>query len=245
MTILAKPAILAARDKRELLIEPFNPKHVKNASVDVTLGPWYWLETNPMEVELTGTPIVIPSESGSIVADLAHVLNPFDERSVRRMWGEKHLMAQPMPQDLPGIPKGTLVIPVHPGQNILAGTEQFIGSSDSRIDTQMQARSSVGRNQVTVCRCAGKGDIGFANRWTMEISNNGNRTVLLVVGRRIAQIVFKLSTGCDSDDVYFRSGKYQSRSLIGLSLEELEAQWTPEDMLPKMYLDDEVFQEIK
>jgi len=40
-------------------------------------------------------------------------------------------------------------------------------------------------------QCAGWGDVGYINRWTMEITNNSRfYAIPLVVGRRIAQIVF-------------------------------------------------------
>jgi hypothetical protein len=55
----------------------------------------------------------------------------------------------------------------------------------------MKARSTWGRNFITVCKCAGWGDVGYVNRWTMEIANSSrNKHIPLVVGRRIAQIVF-------------------------------------------------------
>jgi dCTP deaminase len=84
----------------------------------------------------------------------------------------------------------------------------------------------------------GWGDVGYISRWTMEITNNSRYySIPLVVGRRIAQIVFfdtdgTLSTGQRS---YESSGKYQSDP----ELENLKIQWKPSDMLPKMYKDRE------
>ena len=56
----------------------------------------------------------------------------------------------------------------------------------------MKARNSIGRSLLNVCSCAGQGDVGYYNRWTMELYNQDNkvRSIVLVVGRRIAQIVF-------------------------------------------------------
>lgn len=55
----------------------------------------------------------------------------------------------------------------------------------------MKARSSIGRNFIEVCKCAGWGDVGYINRWTMEITNNSSHYAIpLVVGRRIGQIIF-------------------------------------------------------
>jgi dCTP deaminase-like len=55
----------------------------------------------------------------------------------------------------------------------------------------------LGRNFIEVCKCAGWGDIGYTNRWTMEITNNSRHySIPLVVGRRVAQIIFFESEGC-------------------------------------------------
>lgn len=74
----------------------------------------------------------------------------------------------------------------------------------------MKARSSLGRNFIEVCKCAGWGDIGYVNRWTMEITNNSRfYSIPLVVGRRIAQIVFFDSAGTIGSRSYADTGKYQ------------------------------------
>jgi dCTP deaminase len=99
----------------------------------------------------------------------------------------------------------------------------------------MKARSSMGRNFINVCSCAGLGDIGYFNRWTMEIKNNSRiHTIPLVVGRRIAQIVFFQTDGLLNPEAsYNLTGKYQQ----GDELHHLMEAWTPESMLPKMYKD--------
>ena len=111
----------------------------------------------------------------------------------------------------------------------------------------MKARSSLGRNFIEVCKvsvtcypywqqCAGWGDVGYVNRWTMEITNNSRYySIPLVVGRRIAQIVFFNTEGI-VDNSYESSGKYQTSS----DTSSLMASWSPREMLPKMYLDKEI-----
>lgn len=87
---------------------------------------------------------------------------------------------------------------------------------------------------ITVHKCAGMGDIGFINRWTMEITNNSQScTIPLVVGRRLAQIVF-FKTDVEVSS-YEETGKYQTHS----DLELIMKQWKPDDMRPKLYLDRE------
>lgn len=81
----------------------------------------------------------------------------------------------------------------------------------------MKARSSLGRNFIEVCKCAGWGDVGYINRWTMEITNNSRYySIPLVVGRRIAQIVFFDTEGTLEGRSYELTGtRYQ---LCGLKL---------------------------
>lgn len=56
------------------------------------------------------------------------------------------------------------IIWITPGETILAHTNEFIGGCKS-VTTMMKARSSLGRNFIEVCKCAGWGDVGYINRW--------------------------------------------------------------------------------
>lgn len=99
----------------------------------------------------------------------------------------------------------------------------------------MQARSTWGRNGVAVCLDAGWGDPGYVNRWTMEIYNmNQHESVVLPVGERIAQLVF-YETGPVEQEYKKLSGKYQSADSD--KLEDIIANWSPEQMLPRAYKD--------
>jgi len=136
-----------------------------------------------------------------------------------------------------GISPDDMVILLDPGETILAHTDEFIGGKN-HITTMMKARSSLGRNFIEVCKCAGWGDVGYTNRWTMEITNNSRHyTIPLVVGRRIAQIIF-FETGPVLKDDYTSSGKYNTTT----DLEVLKRTWQPSAMLPKLYLDRDVSQ---
>ena len=100
----------------------------------------------------------------------------------------------------------------------------------------MNARSSLGRNFINVCKCAGWGDVGYVNRWTMEISNASQHYIIpLVVGRRIAQLVF-FETGPIVGGDYSATGKYQTSTKMG----ELKKQWRPEMMLPRLWSDRDI-----
>lgn len=119
-------------------------------------------------------------------------------------------------------------IRLSPGEFILAHTDEFIGGVE-RITTMMKARSSIGRHNLTICRCAGAGDIGYINRWTLEITNSSQNTILLPVGKRIGQIWFFYTSSSD----FGYEGKYQNSN----DIDEIVKEWTPYKMLPRLDLD--------
>ena len=134
-----------------------------------------------------------------------------------------------------GISPDDKVILLEPGETILAHTNEFIGGKD-HITTMMKARSSLGRNFIEVCKCAGWGDVGYTNRWTMEITNNSRHYAIpLVVGRRIAQIVFFETGPIDGAD-YNSKGKYNSST----DLTKMKKDWHPTMMLPRLYNDRDI-----
>jgi deoxycytidine triphosphate deaminase len=206
-----------------IVCAPFNKKHVSHASLDVTLGHYYY-RTERAE----GHP----------------VYNPFDESDVKRYfegalaavshkeWCDKNGI-----KPLKGIPANHPVIPIRPGERILAHTHEFFGILPPGA-CEVKSRSSWGRNGVAVCFDAGWIDPGYINRLTLEIYNlNQNEIILLPVGERIAQIIFHETGEVAGNygkgrDAGF-SGKYQT----GTDLPTLIKTWTPDLMLPRAYKD--------
>jgi len=136
----------------------------------------------------------------------SQLLDPYDKELVEKHWKIK---------------KATDRIVIHPGETILAHTQEIIGGRRN-IASKMNARSSLGRMGISVCKCAGFGDVGFINKWTMEITNHlPSTSIVLHVGMRVAQISF------------FRVG-YVLKEYKGKYGQE---EWTPEDMLPKLWKD--------
>jgi len=217
-SVLSRPAIRDAIEAKEVLISPFDERQLGNCSYDVRLGEWYYLEQRG-----------IPGAS---------IINPYDPDSVKAMWGEPLKAHVNEEHPLPGIPVGTPFIRLAPGACALCHTEEFIGGIDSTITTMMHGRSSIGRNFIQI-ECAGWGDIGFAQRWTMEVKNlSQHRHAILVPGRRVGQIIFFRTTGDASP--YHQGGfggKYQSSDLRGKTHEQLLEEWSPNMMLPRAYLD--------
>jgi len=216
---LSDRRILDAITDGSVVIEPFNDKHLSTSSYDVTLGQWHFRERKP--------------KPGF------HLYDIFDKEHTDHVWGTEAEQA-PLARDilgtlkLRGIKPDQQVILLTPGETILAHTNEYIGGR-GHITTMMKARSSLGRNFIEVCKCAGWGDVGYINRWTMEITNNSQHyTIPLVVGMRIAQIIF-FETGPirNSKSDYTKKGKYADSN----NLAELKQSWKPNQMLPRIYKD--------
>ncbi len=224
--LLSRDKIVEHKKKGNIIIDPFDDRQLKTTSYDVTVGEWYWKERAP--------------EIGS-----ATVHNLYDEASTTRVWDGPYRAEKvkdvrkkldiPM---LKNIPDNAKVILLGPKETILGHTNEFIGGRDV-IVTKMYARSSMGRNFIEVCKDAGWGDVGYFNRWTMEITNNSQHyTVPLVIGRRIAQIVFYEVAPMKKAEIDYvgEGGKYQTSS----KLAELKKNWKPEMMVPQMHRDWEI-----
>jgi dCTP deaminase len=225
-SLLSNKAILEQISKGTIIIDPFDPKNLATASYDVTLGPHYWRKKPAVG---------------------QNVLNMYDESQVRAQW-ELHQArrAEDVQKELgiqlgKGIGLDDLIIMTYPCEMILCHTSEYIGGTGGRVTTMMKARSSMGRNAIAVCKCAGWGDVGYINRWTMEVTNySPDQHIPLVVGRRIAQIAFfEVEPILSHTGDYTKEGKYSSSA----SLEELKQRWTPDEMLPKMWKDREVRKE--
>ena len=218
---LSDKEILEQRELGNLIIEPFDRENLSTSSYDVRLGELYFTE------HLHDFP--------------GGIYNPRNKKHVDLVWGTKAKRAGVAKEVLPanfefvGIDPEDRVILVGPHETILAHSQEFIGGRKC-ITTKMQARSTLGRNFIETCKCAGWGDVEFFNRWTMEITNNSRYyPIPLVVGSRVAQIVF-FKTGEILERGYTSGGKYQVSNVLA----DVMRDWSPDQMLPKLYLDREI-----
>ena len=91
-----------------------------------------------------------------------------------------------------------------------------------------------------MCKCAGWGDVGYFNRWTMEVTNSSPEYYMfLPVGYRFAQIAFYEVEPLPES--YEGDGKYQATG----ELADLKSSWKPEMMLPAMWKDHEAQEAAK
>lgn len=220
---LSDKKILEELKKGDIIITPFKKDNLATSSYDVTLGEYFYREQAPKYNH--------------------SIYNIWSQSHMEHVWGaanvEKAITAKEAFEKYnftwEGISPKDKVIMLRPGETILAHTNEFIGGRD-HITTMMKARSSLGRSFIEVCKCAGWGDVGYINRWTMEITNNSKNYIIpLVVGRRIAQIIF-FETGPIIGKDYSASGKYNTSN----DIEVLKKQWKPSDMLPKLYKDRDI-----
>lgn len=260
--ILSNEQIFARRGD-SIIIEPFNPDNVNTSSYDVTLGEWYFIEHRPRWWRRM---FALPTIYN--IWDIDHVRRVWGKpQQALPAWqvlptGRAHQDHDtswiPVWRKLwKGIGLNDRVILIPPKHTILAHTQEFIGGRCGIVvrrltsvdegrhwpptTTMMKARSSFGRNFIEVCKCAGYGDVGYTNRWTMEITNNSRfYSIPLVVGRRIAQIVF-METGNLKEGLgdYAASGKYQATG----NIDQLMAAWTPYAMLPRLNNDRDIGEE--
>jgi len=219
---LSDKRILEEIKKGNVVIQPFERENLATSSYDVTLGEWYYREQPPSEHK--------------------KVFNLYSKNDTEKVWGTTPQKAKTAKESFPnfnfsydGIRPDDKVILLEPGETILAHTQEFIGGRNT-VTTMMKARSSLGRNFINVCKCAGWGDVGYINRWTMEIQNSSQHYIIpLVVGRRIAQIIF-YETGPIVAKDYTKTGKYQTTTDVS----KLKKEWRPDMMLPKLWNDRDI-----
>lgn len=231
-SLLSKEQIVKHVEEGNIVVRPFIKENVGGASVDVRLGKWFWREKDFVSEGIFGQAINLWDDD----AAKKLWLGPFKAPTVENFFEDFYDGEDQTRPSLEGanVELSDQIIILQPGENILTHTQEFIGGNQ-KIGTAMQARSSMGRSHVTVCRCAGWGDPGYINRWTMEVTNNSqHHPIVLVAGRRVAQIVFWEIEPVSEN--YGKEGKYQA----GTNIDEIMERWHPIDMLPRLYLDREV-----
>jgi deoxycytidine triphosphate deaminase len=223
MSVYSNTEIKNAIADDTIVSVPYNEDHIAEASMDFTLGYYFYKQEFQEDTK---------------------VYNPFDRNDVDRYfkgpleamphaeWCEKHgyQLFENIPADHP-------IIVLRPGERVLAHTHEFMGIRAHGGAAEVRSRSSWGRNGVAICFDAGWVDPGYINRITLEIYNlNMHESVVLPVGERVGQLIFHKTGPVDGDYSDGRggvSGKYQHTA----DLQELIANWSPEQMLPRAYKD--------
>lgn len=214
-SVLGDVDIFSCMKRGQIVIDPYEPKLLNSSSYDVRLGGCFYL------AERVGHRVDFSPYDEDEVSN--YYKGPY--RAISHVqWCEEHHR-----QLFSGIDPDELIIVLKPGECILAHTIEYIGAAYGAT-TMMKARSSLGRINVSSCDDAGWGDVGYINRWTMEVRNKNKEVwVPLVVGMPIAQIVFFWVENALIN--YSAGGNYQTSS----DLSVIKSEWRPESMLPKLY----------
>jgi deoxycytidine triphosphate deaminase len=248
MSVLSNTQIIHGRNRGDIVIEPFVEANVRKNSVDLTLGEWFYRGShddrgiyNPFDERHVARNFIGPFQAKPYVSVFRKIATSGGDNFVPRghydnpdAYGYTSWPV-PGPDALPGIPEDHPVIILLPREFILAHTHEFCGAHRGSVP-EMRARSSWGRNRVSVCLCAGWGDTGYVNRWTMEIHNLSNRAIVLPVGERFSQLVFH-ETGETSGGRYGAEEAYESKYQQSDDIAEVIAGWSPTQMLPRNYKD--------
>jgi len=141
MTVYSNIEIRQAINDDIIVCQPFNPDHVAEASLDFTLGHYYYKQEFEGEYR---------------------VYNPFDAAYVAKYF-KGPLKAMPHAKwckehdatPFQNIPPDHPIIVLRPGERILAHTHEFVGIRAQGGAAQVLSRSSWGRNGVAVCFDAG------------------------------------------------------------------------------------------
>ena len=223
MGVLSNLQIKQYLDEGHIVCVPFEPKHIAEASLDITLGYYFYrIEKNKDRT----------------------VYNPFDKEDVERYFdGPYKAISHKQWCDLNGfklfknIPEDHPVIALKQGERILAHTHEFFGIKPPGA-YEVKSRSSWGRNGVAVCFDAGWVEPGYLNRLTLEIYNlNQRETVLIPVGERIAQAVFHETGEVEGSYGENRDSGFSSKYQQGTDLDMIIKTWSPDMMIPKAYKD--------
>ncbi len=206
---LSDRQIISEREAGRIIIEPFDRRCLGSDTYDVRLGEFFYREKWSISSEK-----IYDLSSMSSVGDVweLHQAPEVGSREQVLRW-----------------PSGSRVIWLDPGETILAHTVEFIGAR-SGFTTKMYSRSSIGRSMLGVCKCAGRGDVGYFNRWTMEITSFSRfHRIPLRVGMRVAQIEF-IPVATTERTYGVTHGKYQE----SCDLEKIMRDWKPDAMLPRL-----------
>lgn len=175
--ILSDTEILAAMERRELLIEPFSIEQLGGNSYDVRLGPVlrvYDVESTSMTAgawgALAGPELLAMWER--CCADTERV----DYESL-------DATVEPRTVDIAIPDAGILLVP-----DIL-----YLASTIEYTETHqhvpyLDGKSSIGRLGIFIHTTAGRGDVDFAGHWTMEISVV--QPVRVYAGMSIGQLTY-------------------------------------------------------
>lgn len=217
--VLSDKEILDEIKNGNIVIDPFDNNQLGPNTYNTTLGEWYYKVTCDQQK----LPTYLNPDNGESIAKYWDV--SLDENKNYGAHRAFEITNTDMAKDY-YTTIGKSIILLKPGELILGHTNEFIGGLNN-ITTVMSARSTMGRCGLSVCKCAGTGDIGYIQRWTMEFENHSIIPHVLEIGSQKSQITF-YQTG-NVLNSYETKGQYQSTS----NLTDMKKEWIPLNMIPR------------
>lgn len=105
---------------------------------------------------------------------------------------------------------------LHPGKTYLGITQEY--TETHRHVPFLEGKSSVGRLGIDIHATAGKGDVGFCNYWTLEISVN--QPVRVYEGMPIGQLIYFEVSG-DVETLYHSKASAKYTKKFALPVESM------------------------
>lgn len=163
---------------------------------------------------LSDTAILEAIKEGTIVID------PFDRAALGSNSYDVHLsphLALYEPEILDAKSHNLIAhFDIGPEGYVLTPGRVHLGSTQEYTETHrhvpfLEGKSSVGRLGIDIHATAGKGDVGFCNHWTLEISVH--QPVRVYAGMPIGQLIyFSVEGTIETSYAQKTNAKYQSRS---------------------------------
>jgi deoxycytidine triphosphate deaminase len=205
-------AILAAMERGDIVIDPFDLKRLSGTTYDVCVAPDFMrLKKIPRKR------IVTPHDPRKVFE------GPFIARTITEYKREFDL------EDLGEEETGKRGILFAPFERVLGHTIEFIGSTVPGITAEIRAKSTTERWGASMVLDAGLGNPGYMNSWTVEIINLNDFWFFLPTDDEpLAQISFKSVL----DPSPIKRTYYQESDNIN----ELKKNWRSKNMLPKPLL---------
>ena len=165
--ILSDKKILAQIAAGQIVIEPFDRKHLGTNSYDVHLGKY-------------------------LAVYVEEILDARRHNKIRELI----------------IPPEGLVL--NPGELYLGVTQEY--TETHAAVPFLEGKSSIGRLGIDIHATAGKGDVGFCNTWTLEISCV--KPVRVYAGMPIGQLIYFTVEG-EIENYYHakQNAKYNERTI--------------------------------
>ena len=180
---------------KNIIIHPFEKSQLGSNSYDVTLGEYFYgHRAHNNKNDYVGT---WKYKQYNTILD-RHFISTQNGKQIAEYWlailsaQKAELISNLKDAEFYGVNLNDQIIIIRPGELILAHTNEIVGTIDN-YNAMIQGKSTCARIGISICGDSNFGNIGFVNRWTLEIQNHSEYSVVLIVGQKIGQILFNRS----------------------------------------------------